>query len=193
MSKQKFNRGDVVHIAVDLGQSMSHFEKDKDVVILGSYADEFGGNNTRDYTVLFEDGNECAWYQEYQLTFLRYGGEELISEIKKTRNERNKVVSDLGWIVDNWKKIRKEGVPGATMVKLMSLIGITSPYGNHGEGIDYYNHTKYTTRCLDAILSTGDIGKVQQFIADFPKVNEFIFGSDLYNGHNELRKPSFIP
>lgn len=194
MNKQKYKRGDVVHIAVDLGQSMSHFKKDKDVVILGSYADQFGGSNTSDYTVLFlEDGNESSWYGEHQLTFLRHGGEEFISEIKKTRNERNEVVSDLGWIVDNWKNIRIDGIPGATMTKLMLLIGITNPWGNRGEGIDYYNHSRYTMKCLDEVLLTGDVEKVEQFITDFPKVNEFIFSSDVYNGKGELRKPAYIP
>ena len=81
---QKFKRGDVVHIASDLGKSMSHFEKDKDVIILYSYAEQYGGGNTKSYSVLFPDnGNEVSWYEEHQLTFLRYGGEELIAKIKK--------------------------------------------------------------------------------------------------------------
>lgn len=191
---QKFKRGDVVHIAANLGQSMSYFTKDKDVVILGSYADQFGGNNTKSYTVLFpDDGNEVSWYQENQLTFLRYGGEEFIIEIIEERRKREKVESDLQWIVDNWGNMRNNSIPSATLNKLMSLIGITNPWGNHGEGIDLYNHQKYTIKCLDSILLTGDIKKVKQFIAEFPKVDEFIFSSDVYNGNNELRKPSYIP
>jgi hypothetical protein len=194
MNPQKFKRGDIVHIAADLGESMSHFEKDKDVVIIGSYADQFGGNDTKSYTVLFlDDGNEVSWYEEHQLTFLYHGGENLISKIVKQRQERHKIESDLGWIISNWGKIRKQGAPAATICKLMSLIGITNPWGKHGEGIDYHNHANYTMKCLDPILSTGDIKKVEQFIAEFPKVDEFIFSSDLYNGNNELRKPEFIP
>ena len=193
---QKFKRGDVVHIAADLGQSKSHFKKDKDVVIIGSYADQFGGGNIDDYSVMFLDtGNECSWYDEHQLTFLYYGGEELITKITKEREQREKVESDLGWIVDNWKELRigKIAKTGAWMRKLMSLIGITNPWGNHGEGIDYFSNAKYTMDCLDPVLLTGDIEKVKQFIAEFPKVNEFIFSSDLYNGKDELRKPSYIP
>ena len=191
--KQKFKRGDVVHIAADLRQSMSHFEKDIDVVILGSYADQFGGNNTEDYTVLFLDsGTEVSWYSEEQLTFLRHGGEKLIDEIKKAESQRQKVESNLNWIVGNWKKIRLK-TPSATINKLMSLIGITNPWGNHGEGIDYANHARYTFRCLDTVLLTGDTKKVERFIDKFPKIKEFIFSSDVYNGHNELRKPKFIP
>ena len=191
--KQKFKRGDVVHIATDLRQSMSHFEKDIDVVILGSYADQFGGNNTEDYTVLFLDsGTEVSWYSEEQLTFLRHGGEKLIDEIKKAESQRQKVESNLNWIVGNWEKIRLK-TPSATINKLMSLIGITNPWGNHGEGIDYANHARYTFRCLDTVLLTGDTKKVERFIDKFPKIKEFIFSSDVYNGHNELRKPKFVP
>ncbi len=196
MSKQKFKRGDVVHIAADLGQSMSHFKKDKDVVIIGSYADQFGGGNTGSYSVLFiDDGNEVSWYGEHQLTFLRYGGEELIAKVKEEREEREKLESDLSWIVDNWKDLRvgKIARTGAWMCKLMSLIGITKPWGNHGEGIDYYSNAKYTMDCLDSVLLTGDIEKVKQFIAGFPKVNEFLFSNDLYNGNSESRKPKYIP
>lgn len=193
---QKFKRGDVVHIAADLGQSMSHFTKNKDVVILGSYADQFGGSNTKSYTVMFLDtGGECSWYQEHQLTFLRHDGEELIAKITKEKEERVKVEIDLEWIVDNWKEIRigATSETNASMNKLMSLIGITNPWGNHGEGIDYFNNAKYMMDCLDPILLTGDIGNVEQFIAEFPKVNEFIFSSDLYSDNKEFRKPTYIP
>lgn len=189
---QKFKRGDVVHIAADLGQSMSHFTKDVDVVILGSYADQFGGGNVKDYTVLFcSNGNEVAWYEEHQLTFLYYGGEKLISKIKKEREGRQEVEGDLNWIVDNWRviKTRGRGYPSASMDKLMSLIGITEPWGRHGEGIDRWTHIQYTLTHLDPILMTGNIEKVKQFIDGFPKVNEFIVSSDLHNGHNEFRKP----
>ncbi len=82
MNEQKFKRGDVVHIAADLGQSMSHFEKDEDVVILYSYADEYGGDDTKSYSVLFvKGGNEVSWYDEHQLTFMYHGGEEIITII----------------------------------------------------------------------------------------------------------------
>jgi uncharacterized protein YoxC len=107
INEQKFHRGDVVHIVKDLGESMSHFTADKDVVILGSYADQFGGTDTESYTVLFiEDGNESSWYHERQLTFLRHEGEEFIKKIQSDRENYDKKVSQLDWIVSNWKEIR---------------------------------------------------------------------------------------
>lgn len=165
MIEQKFKRGDVVHIAADLGQSMSHFEKDKDAVVMGSYAEQFGGDDTKSYTLMFFQGNGSSWYEEHQLTFLRHGGEEIINEINKKAEEREKIESNLSWIVENWKEIRTGDIPSATIVKLMSFVGITDPWGNHGEGIDYYNHVRYTLKQLDPVLLTGDIEKVKQFIA----------------------------
>jgi len=191
-TEQKFKRGDVVRIAADLGLSMSHFRKDEDAVVMGSYADEYGGCNTKDYTLLFFGGQETSWYEEHQLTFLRHDGEDIITKIKDKRKEKDKIESDLNWIVANWKDIRAN--PSyATMKKLMRLIGITSPWGKHGEGMDLFNNQKYTFKCLDPVLLTGDIEKVKQFIKEFPKVNEFVFSSDLYNGNDELRRPEYIP
>ena len=191
---QKFKRGDVVHIASDLGESMFHFPKDKDVVIMYSYAERYGGSNIKDYSVLDFDGSTTAWYYESQLTFLRYGGLELISKIIKESEEKQKVESDLNWIVANWgKKIKIDNVPAASINKLMLLIGITKSWGRHGEGVDYYRHIKYTIECLGDVLLTGDIEKVKKFITEFPKINEFIFSSDFHGNSNEFRKPIFVP
>ncbi len=177
--EQKFKRGDLVHIAKDLGESMSHFTADKDAVIIGSYADQFGGSNIKSYTIMFLDtGDECSWYDEHQLTFLRNEDERFIRKIKKTRDERESVESNLGWIVENWKDIRTK-VPGASTIKLMSLVGITEPGGKHGEGIDWYNHALYTIRLLDEVLLTGNLAKVEEFIADLVKADGFIVSSDL--------------
>jgi hypothetical protein len=178
---QKFKRGDVVHIAENLGRMMDYFEKDKDVVILYSYNDKFGGGGTKDYHVMFlDDGHECAWYKEYQLTFLRHGGEDLIVEIKNARVEREKKESDLGWIVENWKNI-KHCVPGASMIKLMNEIGITNPWGLHGEGIDLLSHQLFTLAQFEPVLETGDLAKVKEFIEKFPKIKGQLFSTNFYN------------
>ncbi len=184
---QKFTRGDVVHIAADLGSSMFHFEKDKDVVILGSYADKFGGTNTHSYTVLFiEDGNEISWYEEYQLTFLRHEDEGFIEKIKKAREEYDAKVSQLDWIVDHWKDVRSS-LPQSSAVKLMALIGITEPWGKHGEYWDFYEHYSLTFKLLDPVLLTGDIKKVEEFIQNIEKADGFLLSNDLHNGNSIKR------
>jgi len=161
--EQKFKRGDVVHIAKDLGPSMSHFPADKDAIVMGSYRDRFGGSNVDSYTVMFCDtGGEWSWYHTHQLEFLRYGGEEEITQVKKSREAREKVEIDLEWIVSNWNDIR-EKPSGATMHELMRRIGIMNPWGSRGEGITYYSNARATFLLLDSVLSTGDLAKVEEF------------------------------
>lgn len=166
MKTQKFKRGDVVHIAKDLGPSMAHFENDRDAIIMGSYRDQYGGdNNIDDWTVMFCDtGGECSWYHTSQLTFLRHGGEVEIKKVKLMRARRETSERDINWILANWLNIR-EHTPGATMGKLMELIGITNPWGAHGEGITYYSNAMRTRQLLDPVLSTGELDKLNELLA----------------------------
>lgn len=65
--KKKFKRGDVVRIAKDLGPSMSHFESDQEAIITESdYCEGW------EYGLITKIGSESCWYEEWQLTFIRY-------------------------------------------------------------------------------------------------------------------------
>ena len=72
---QKFFEGDLVRIAKDLGPSMQHFPHDQEAVVIGSYADQYGGrdaNNSQEFTLyLLKDGNQVSWYCENQLELIR--------------------------------------------------------------------------------------------------------------------------
>ena len=85
MRKQKFHAGDLVHIAKDLGPSMSHFDADLDAVVLGSYADEYGGANTEDYGLYVKGVGPVAWYHEHQLTLLSGDGVAALREWTRGR------------------------------------------------------------------------------------------------------------
>lgn len=92
---QKFTRGNLVRIADDLGESMSHFEKGKNAVILYSYKDEYGGHNDKEYGVIFPDnGREVSWYHEHQLTLLEEGGEHLVKEAKANKKTVHTSIQD---------------------------------------------------------------------------------------------------
>lgn len=165
---QQFTRGDVVHIAKDLGDSMSHFENDRDAVILGSYRDQYGGGPSGEdhYTVMFLDtGGTCSWYYDHNLTLVRHGGESEIAGCEEAKRQRDAVESDLPWIVASWPRIREQP-SGATMEALMSLLGIDNPWGRHGEGITYYRNVLMARAVLDEPLLTGDMAQVQARIAD---------------------------
>ena len=46
---QKFKKGDMVRVAKDLGPYMSHFTGDCEAIVMGSYADLFGGDDRKSY------------------------------------------------------------------------------------------------------------------------------------------------
>ena len=67
---QKYNHGDLVHIVKDLGSYKTHFQSDKDAIIIASYAQQFGGYDDRSYTIYIENYGETSWYEEDQLILI---------------------------------------------------------------------------------------------------------------------------
>lgn len=70
---QKFNKGDKVKVADDLGSSMSHFQSGMAAIVTGSYKDQYGGSDTKSYTIHIQGQGECSWYYENQLTLIERG------------------------------------------------------------------------------------------------------------------------
>lgn len=164
---QKFHRGDKVHIAKNMPKYMSHFESDFDGIVIGSYADQFGGSDTKSYSILkCDDGNEISWYEENQLTFITHVGEKGINVVESGRAKAEKQQSDLKWIVKNWNDMKsRNSISGFSMTTLMKLVGINNPWGSHGEGYVYYINSMATFQLLNPVLSTGNIKSVQEFIS----------------------------
>jgi len=65
---QKFNRGQRVKIADDLGSAMSYFRSGVEATVRYTYAHAYGGDDAKSYSLSFDDGRSCAWYKEWQLT-----------------------------------------------------------------------------------------------------------------------------
>lgn len=164
MKPQRFKRGDVVHIAKDLGPAMKHFDNDQDAIILGSHQDQFGGDKVDIWTVMLCDsGARSSWYHTNQLTFLRHGGEQEIQKVEALCSSRQNQERNIHWILANWSKIRLH-TPDSTMEKLMELIGITNPYGFRGEELNYYFNAFCTYQMFDSVLSTGKMESLNQFL-----------------------------
>lgn len=129
--EQKFKRGNLVHIAKDLGSMMSHFDNDKDAIIVGSYADQFGGSNTKSYTVMFTDtGGESSWYEEHQLTLIDEGGEHLFKEAKKNRERISKQNTDINYIVS---KLDEGSLSSESILLLFDMLGHNTSFHRNGE------------------------------------------------------------
>jgi len=69
--KQKFQIGDKVKVAKDLGPMMSHFKSDFIGTVEYTYGQMFGGDNFDSYSLIDENGNSVAWYEEHQLTLVK--------------------------------------------------------------------------------------------------------------------------
>ena len=65
---QKFPVGSRVHIAKNLGSSMSHFPSDVNATVQYVYAHAFGGSNIKSYSLNIDGVGSVAWYYENQLT-----------------------------------------------------------------------------------------------------------------------------
>src|ERR1035437_8100292 len=71
MAKQKFHRGDRVHIG-KMPSYMAHFPSNCDAIVANSYDDEYGCDDIKSFGVyILPDGNYNAWYEECQLTKIK--------------------------------------------------------------------------------------------------------------------------
>ncbi|KKL65339.1 hypothetical protein LCGC14_2155950 [marine sediment metagenome] len=78
MSKQMFHKGDLVHVTKDMPSYMSHFTGDSDAIVIGSYADQYGGTTINDYTLHLKGRGQTSWYEENQLTLIERNRSDLL-------------------------------------------------------------------------------------------------------------------
>ena len=72
---QKFQPGDRVHIAEDLGPTMAHFPAGRDATVRYTHAHAFGPESgeqhgLNDYCLDIDGIGEVSWYYEHQLTLI---------------------------------------------------------------------------------------------------------------------------
>jgi len=135
---QKFHRGDLVHVAKDLGKSMSHFTNDIDAIVIGSYAEQYGGGrNSPSYTLHLKGMGHCSWYDEHQLTLLESDRADLLEKWEAEEEAEHELHSGLDWIFANAKQVI-ENPPGSSLQSLANCLKLGSLWGSRGEGYQYY-------------------------------------------------------
>jgi hypothetical protein len=152
---QKFHRGDLVHVAKDLGPSMFHFTADVDAIVIGSYQDQYGGGHTKDYTLYLKGSGECSWYHESQLELLETGKHGLLDEWKAAKAAEDKLKGDIDWIFAHGSEVLR-GAHGATVATLAKGVGVTNLWGSHGEGIAYHENAMRVLSLAEPFLERGD-------------------------------------
>lgn len=163
---QKFKKGDLIRIAKDLDSSlsfssenleppMSHFPKDRDAIVIGSYADQYGGCDTKIYTLFLRGGGKCAWYKERHLTLIESNRLDLLNKWENEIKLERELKSNLDWIFENGKEV-SEAPHNASLEALASCFGLTNLWGSQGEGMVYDYNVRNTLSLANSFLISGD-------------------------------------
>lgn len=136
---QKFKKYDLVMIDKDLGQSMSHFVSGIEAIVMGSYADQYGGGDTNSFTLYIKGQGETSWYYENQLSLIKSDAEDIYLQWKSDHEKRHEELSSLDYIFSHPSEFEK-GINGASAVALGKVLGINDFYGGTGEGFVFYEN-----------------------------------------------------
>lgn len=165
--QQKFQAGDLVRVADNLGPSMEHFQKGCNAIVLGSYADQFGGDNHEVYTLFIENHGEVSWYYESQLTFVRHAP-DLLESWREQREARSAQEADLKWIRENWGDVRT-GVSSTSALRLLEWIGVRSSFLVNGEYFALFSEFDAYFPFIDKVFSCSNMEEVSAAFED-PKI-----------------------
>jgi hypothetical protein len=157
---QKFNKGDLVRVADDLGPSMRHFTASIDAIVIGSYFDQYGGADDHDrvnesYTLYLKGRGEVSWYHENQLTLIARKQNDTLDLWRRKSAEECSQKSDLDWIFANGPDVLK-ATHGASIQALASCFGLDNLWGSHGEGFVYYANASHTMQMAEPYLLAKD-------------------------------------
>lgn len=152
---QKFNKGDLVKVAKDLGQCMSHFTNDCEAIVMYSYNDKYGGGNTKSYGIYIKGEGQTAWYEEPQLELIEAGRIDLLDKWEAEAKKEAEEKSDIDWIFENGEEVLT-GAHGATVSALAKCLGCDNLWGSNGEGFVYYQNAMAVMAHAEPFLKTGD-------------------------------------
>ena len=152
---QKFHTGDWVRVAKDLGPTMRHFTADCEAIVIGSYADQYGGDDRNSYTLYLKGRGACSWYYGEQLTLLEAGRLDKLQAWREEAEAKRKQKSDLDWIFANGQAVA-ENPHSASIQALAGCFGLTNLWSRNGEGATYYVNAMDTLNLAAPFLKTCD-------------------------------------
>ena len=155
MDNQKFNKGDLVRVDEQMPRHMAHFKAGCEAIVIGSYADRYGGENTDSYTIHIRGSGRVSWYHEAQLTITQKGAHEKLAEWKAEERANKELKSSIDWIFSHGEEVLA-GAEGATIGALADALGIKNLWGSHGEGFVYYQNSRMVLAAAEPFLKAGD-------------------------------------
>lgn len=172
--EQKFKRGNKVKVLFghpiwsnkEGTTDMCPEEVGQEALIVGSYADQYGGSNHKDYTIMFcETGSETSWKSENQLELIDEGGEHLFAEAKANREKISKANTDLKQIKENW--VEKQGkLSSETILFLFDKIGHKSAFLRNGELYALFADWSELYPLFDVIMTAKNEQDVTRILND---------------------------
>jgi hypothetical protein len=165
---QKFHNGDHVMIAEDLGSDMSHFQSGCEAIVVSSYADEYGGNDSGSYTVDIKGYGRTAWYCEHQLTLIRSGAHDLLAQWREEMNEFIAMQSNLDWIFSNGNDVLVSA-SAATCEALFACLTDSNMWGSSGEGFAWRKNALAALRMASPYLLNGKKQDWLEYCAKYRK------------------------
>jgi hypothetical protein len=152
---QKFQKGDLVQIDKDRGGYIGRLAAGCEVVVVGSYADQFGGDDRSCYTLYLKRFGPCSWVYEQELTLIEPARTDKLQEWENEVELENKKKSDLDWIFANGESVIKTP-DGASIQALANCFGLTNLWGNSGEGWTYYRNARMTLMMAEPYLAANN-------------------------------------
>jgi hypothetical protein len=155
--EQRFNKGDWVRIAKDLGPSMRHFQADREAIVIASYHEQFGGgeDQKQSYTLHLKGRGRVSWYDEHQLTLIETGRHDKLAKWEAEEAAEATLKSSHDWIFEHGAEVLAEA-HGATVATLARDVGITNLWGSRGEGYTYYQNALGVISHASPFLKKGD-------------------------------------
>jgi hypothetical protein len=120
---------------------MRHFHSDCEAIVMGSYADQYGGDNHKQLSLFIKDKGQSSWYYEQQLKLIKRGAFDVLDDWNKKIKDEVSKKSDIDWIFDNSKDVLASP-SGASIEALAKCMGVTSDdmWGERGEGFVWYQN-----------------------------------------------------
>lgn len=151
-----FKNGDHVRIG-EMPSFMSHFQGNCEAIILGSYADLYGGTDKAvvSYSVYIKGRGNCAWYYHDQLTLIEIGRTDLLEEWIREIETDDALKSDLDWIFSHGNEVIANPKQ-ASLQALATSISCNNLWGENGEGITYAINAQAVLMIAYPFLIKGD-------------------------------------
>ena len=125
--------------------------------VIGSYADQYGGDNNTSYTLYIKDKGQSSWYRDHELTLIDKNRCDLLQLWKEKEDREYKQKYNLNWVFLHGKEVIAE-MYSASIHSLANCLDLTvdDMWGSHGEGFVYMENTLRILELAAPFLEKND-------------------------------------